>query len=241
MNQDMINLVKLQKLDLRLAQLLKLENEAPERMAQVEAELLAAEQKVDESLAREKEMSKRRRELEMEISVTDDKVKNNQARQLQAKNNDEYRALLKEADYLRKTNSAREDEVLALMESLEALTVENARLKTWLAEQRQTAQRKKKEIEDRLELNRVDRLDLEDERAGLTAALPENFINLYDRLYSKRNGRAVVAIKNGICLECHLQIPPQSYNELQRNESLMTCPNCLRIVYWQDHQDFIDL
>ena len=97
-------------------------------------------------MAEEKEILKRRRELETQISDNDEKIKANQGRQLQAKNNEEYRALLKEAEYLRKSNSACEDEVLEIMEKLETLTETNKNLQAWLEEEEKRLADKKVEI-----------------------------------------------------------------------------------------------
>ncbi|MEW5723538.1 MAG: C4-type zinc ribbon domain-containing protein [Thermodesulfobacteriota bacterium] len=241
LNLNMINLVKLQKMDDRIDRLKRIEREGPEALARVETELAQAEKTVEDSLTREKELNKRRRELEAQVEDTDAKIKSNQTRQLQAKTNEEYRALLKEADYLRKANSAHEDELLEILETLEGLTQENKRLKGWLEEQRRVAAERKAEIEARIKNSFEDRMNLEKEREGLTKDLPGQYLANYNRIYQRRNGRAVVGIADGVCQECHIQIPPQSFNELQRNEELMVCPNCNRIMYWVEHQDFADL
>jgi predicted nucleic acid-binding Zn-ribbon protein len=47
-----------------------------------------------------------------------------------------------------------------------------------------------------------------------------------------RRGLAVVAVSNGTCLGCHMNIPPQLYNQLQRADAILTCPQCHRIIYW---------
>jgi len=241
LNVVIVNLVKLQKLDAYIKNLKKVQEEGPKKLAEVEAEIEAAEKRVADSLALEKEMHKRRRDLEAEVEDIDEKIKQNQARQLRVKTNEEYRALLKENEYLRKSNAQREDEILDLMEKIEKITVENKGLKVWLEEQKKILAEKKKNIESWLEQCRQDQARMDAERPALLKEVPENYLNLYQRLYNGRNGRAVVPIVNGICQECHLQIPPQQFNELQRNDKLMTCPHCNRIIYWQNHEDFLDL
>ncbi len=47
-----------------------------------------------------------------------------------------------------------------------------------------------------------------------------------------RRGLAVVAVRDGTCRGCNMNIPPQLYNTLQRGNSLELCPNCNRIIYW---------
>jgi predicted nucleic acid-binding Zn-ribbon protein len=37
--------------------------------------------------------------------------------------------------------------------------------------------------------------------------------------------------RNGLCMECHVKMRPQVYNEARRNDSLIQCDNCSRILY----------
>lgn len=241
MNEDLINLVRLQLVDNKIAKIETIEKETPEQLAEVDAVLKSFEQKVNESVELESEKKKRRREVEAEVDDTENKIKNNQTRQLQAKNNEEYRAMLKEADFLKKANSSLEDELLELMEELEQLAEENEKLKTGLEEERSRTEEKKKNISGRMTVSLEKKSELVQERNGLLKSIPKKNIDLYNRVYNGRNGRAVVAIIQGICQECHLQIPPQNYIELQKNETVMICPNCQRIIYWQEHDDFKDI
>ncbi len=241
MVDDLIKLIHLQKLDYRLADLNRLVDGGPELLAAVDAEKAAAEAQVEESLEKEREMLKRRRQIEAEIADADEKIKANQGRQLQAKNNDEYRALLKEAEYLRKNNSAREDEALALIDASEKIAVENERLKGWLEEERGRLAEQRAQIEANLAQSRAAQMELDGDRQALVAGIQAKNMALYKRVYAGRNGRAVSRVVEGVCTECHIHLPPQSYNDLQKNEMLLTCPNCLRIMFWQGHPDFADM
>lgn len=238
MNIDLINLVKLQQIDDKLSILLRIEQEGPEKMAAVDHDLKKAESKVSAALDVENEAKKRKRELEAASEDIVLKVKENQARQLKAKTNEEYRALLKEGDYLKKSGGVNDDELLELMEKLENLTAENEKLTAWLSEEREKAQKKKREIEVWLKESLKDKDSYLIERESLRKDIPEQFLALYKRVFDKKNGKAVVGIVDGICQQCHLKIPPQDFNELQTNSKIMVCQNCQRIIYWADHEDF---
>ncbi|MBW2734063.1 MAG: hypothetical protein JRH20_16875, partial [Deltaproteobacteria bacterium] len=47
-----------------------------------------------------------------------------------------------------------------------------------------------------------------------------------------RGGIGVVRAAEGACSGCHMRLPPQLYNILQRNETIEQCPNCQRIIYY---------
>jgi len=55
----------------------------------------------------------------------------------------------------------------------------------------------------------------------------------YELIFARRGGKAVVAVSDGICKECHMNIPPQLWNEIIRNDKLNLCPNCHRILYYK--------
>jgi len=241
LNSNLIHLIKLQKIDERLGGLKKIEAEGPLKIEEIDQELAAAELLVQESLQSEKEMLKRRLALEGEIEDTDRKMQENQTRQLRVKTNEEYRAMLKESEFMRKANAAREDEVLELMEQLEKIGQENKRLKRWLQEQRENLAQKRQEVQAWIETSLAGLGQINADRTDLVASLSREHITLYERVYNKRNGKAVTPILDGICQECHLKIPPQKFIELQKNDQLMTCPHCGRIIFWGGHEDYLDL
>jgi len=241
LKSNMIHLVKLQKLDTTLERLRLAETEGPQRLVALDAELMQAEAKVRDSLELEKEQKKRRRDLETRIDETEAMIKKYQSRQFEVKTNEEYKALLKEIEFQKKEKTEAEDEVLQLMESLEVLEEENKRIEVWLKEQSKALALRKKKVEEWVASARQELEENRTKRETLIKDLPRNVFAMYERVYAGFNGRAVVPIIDGICQECHLQIPPQQFNELQRNDQVMSCPNCGRLIYWQGHEDYQDL
>jgi uncharacterized protein len=49
----------------------------------------------------------------------------------------------------------------------------------------------------------------------------------------------VGSVIGGVCQLCHINLPPQAFNEIKRGNSLMSCPNCHRIVYWGEDEYYI--
>jgi len=53
-------------------------------------------------------------------------------------------------------------------------------------------------------------------------------------IFSRRGGLAVVEVRGGICQGCRMHVPPQLFNEIQRNlERVFVCPSCQRILYFR--------
>ena len=81
---------------------------------------------------------------------------------------------------------------------------------------------------------------IQKERASLTGSreahvrgMDPDLVQMYTRLLRIRGGLAVVAVENGSCCGCHVSLTPQHYNEVCRNEKILTCRNCTRILYSQ--------
>ena len=55
----------------------------------------------------------------------------------------------------------------------------------------------------------------------------------YEMIFSRRGGLAVVEIREGACQGCRIRVPPQLFNEIQRNEHVILCPSCQRILFWR--------
>jgi predicted nucleic acid-binding Zn-ribbon protein len=76
--------------------------------------------------------------------------------------------------------------------------------------------------------------EMEKHRRDTAAAMDPGLLARYEQLKARTGGLAVAYVENTTCSGCHLNIPPQMYNELQRRDSLKFCPNCDRIIYWKN-------
>jgi predicted nucleic acid-binding Zn-ribbon protein len=69
-------------------------------------------------------------------------------------------------------------------------------------------------------------------RKEIEAALSANVLDLYERIRKARRGVAIAEVRDGFCTACHFALRPQLYNEVRAQESLLTCENCSRILYY---------
>ncbi len=47
-------------------------------------------------------------------------------------------------------------------------------------------------------------------------------------------GIAIAEARAESCSGCYMSIPPQVYVNVKKNESIITCPNCNRILYYKE-------
>jgi predicted nucleic acid-binding Zn-ribbon protein len=38
--------------------------------------------------------------------------------------------------------------------------------------------------------------------------------------------------REGLCVDCHVRLRPQVFNEVRRNDQLIQCESCTRILYF---------
>ena len=73
-------------------------------------------------------------------------------------------------------------------------------------------------------------------RTETVKGLPASIVNRYEKLREARRGLAVVEARNGNCMGCNMNIPPQLYNNLFRGDELIACPHCQRILVLRQEQ-----
>jgi predicted nucleic acid-binding Zn-ribbon protein len=73
--------------------------------------------------------------------------------------------------------------------------------------------------------------ELTAERQGLVQQLDRTVAADYDRIGRSRNGKVVVAVKDGTCQGCFMGVTRQMIARLWSKKELLHCPNCARLMY----------
>ncbi|HSE84091.1 MAG TPA: C4-type zinc ribbon domain-containing protein, partial [Thermodesulfobacteriota bacterium] len=71
------------------------------------------------------------------------------------------------------------------------------------------------------------------EREKVTSLVNSDILSMYERV-KRKNGIALVEAKNEVCTGCHMNIPPQLFNEVLTSSRIIQCPNCQRILYSEE-------
>jgi predicted nucleic acid-binding Zn-ribbon protein len=155
------------------------------------------------------------------------------------KSNKEYTAVLKEIEDQEKEKSLKEDHFLQLMDEIEALDRNCIEGSNELSELKNQYERTKEEVEN--ELKDLDAREdlLEKKRVKFCDSMDKDLLKRYLLLKGRKGGIAIGAVIGGICQSCYMGIPPQQFNELIRCNSLTSCPNCNRMIYWGEDIYFL--
>jgi predicted nucleic acid-binding Zn-ribbon protein len=225
-------LAQLQEVDLRLDKIRRTRDQVPERIRQLE-DALAKEQAAlaadEEKLAA---LEAQKREAERAVVADTERLKVAEHRLISIKSVREYQAAKRELDFAKKAGLLREDEIQRTRGDIEEVRKAVEARREALAARRAAAEGEIAEL--KAELARVDsQVEAEAaERGRLVSSVDQGLLRRYDQIRSKRQGIAVVEARGGACAGCRMAIPPQIYNEVQRHDELISCPNCQRILYF---------
>jgi predicted nucleic acid-binding Zn-ribbon protein len=179
----------------------------------------------------------RQRDLEGRLAAAETKMKDRRMRITRIRNDKELGLAKREVEMLKEETGAIETELMQVLEQTEVATAKATAAEEELA--RLTTARETEAGELRDTISRLSS-DIERDKARrdeLITGVDGELRRRYEMIFSRRGGVAVVQIQRGTCTGCHMNIPPQLFNQIQRNEQVFLCPNCQRILDWQPERE----
>jgi predicted nucleic acid-binding Zn-ribbon protein len=73
--------------------------------------------------------------------------------------------------------------------------------------------------------------ELEAIRPAATEGIDEDLLERYERLFKNKNAHAIVALEHEVCMGCHMKVTSQTGLELRANKTIVSCPQCGRILH----------
>jgi uncharacterized protein len=177
-------------------------------------------------------LDKQRRQLESTVTEEQFNLQKAQRKLLEVKTNKEYSAMVAEIEAFKRKISGHEDAVLHIMELTELRKQELQELERRVKEADQQLAEGRQRNESELAVLQDTVAGRRQAREAAMQQLERPVMDLYTRLLATRKGLAVVGIKNGTCQGCFLALPPQLMQEVRRNDRVLTCSHCQRILYW---------
>jgi predicted nucleic acid-binding Zn-ribbon protein len=191
-----------------------------------EAKFLSAQQEFEQ-------LKKDRREKEREIEEERDKVERAKAKLMSIKTNKEYYAMLKEIEGTKRANTAREDELLAILGRYEESEKRLAEFKEEVDEVSGKYRERMVDVEAKMSGFDKDIAQLAAKKADVAGRIDKGLARRFEMIFDRRDGIAIVPARNQSCTGCHMNLSPQLFNLLQRDDRIHTCPNCNRILYYE--------
>ena len=229
--QKLDALLKLQTIDSKLNEIIKVRGALPEEVSDLEDELAGYETRIEK-------YNQELNDLELDISNKRNVMKDSEKliqkyeeQQMNVRNNREYDAVSKEIELQtleiqiseKRINEAQE-KILVKKEEIEK--TDNIRI-----ERQKDLDSKEDELKVLLEESEEEEKKLIKEREKSSKRLEERLFNSYVKIRDNaRNGLAVVSVKRGACGGCFAVVPPQRQVEIKERKKLIVCEHCGRIL-----------
>jgi predicted nucleic acid-binding Zn-ribbon protein len=234
MDEQLKMLVQLQEIDAKIRALAEQKKRLPEALAGLEKKRALNQANLEAAKEGLLTAQKNKRDRDKDLEAGVQKVEKLKVRTSEIKNNKEYQALLKEIETFEQENKAVEDDILVLMDKIETasagITVAEQRAQdeevAILAEQQQ-GEAEFTKIEQELK-------GVEQARQEMVARVQPAVFSQYHKLLISKGGVAIAEARGESCSGCYMSIPPQVYVNVKKNESIICCPNCGRILHFKE-------
>jgi len=232
MNTDLTRLIRLQQLETAADEARRRIADHPARIQALDARLQGARDGLADIKARFATAGEKRRAEEKEVAGVQTRLAKYKDQLLEVKTNREYTAMLHEIETAQNDIRTREDRILEIMMESDELNagVKKSEGELKAAEKEIAAERSVLDTEMvglQAEINRTTA-----EREKLVTDIDRHVLAIFETTAKGRKGIAVAEAKDGLCTICHVRLRPQVFNEVRKNESIIQCDSCRRILYF---------
>ncbi|HSI82599.1 MAG: zinc ribbon domain-containing protein [Candidatus Methylacidiphilales bacterium] len=189
-------------------------------LARLKAETMAAEAE--------------RKRLDLEAASKRGQIARYKQQQLQTRKNEEYAALAHEIVRAEKDIHALEDEELELMQRYETGLAATATEKAALAEFEAKTTKSREDLKARKSYLEKELADLRSQQKKSEEIVPEEILDQYRRILKSKKDAAIVPVRHGVCNGCHMKLTMNTSLRIRTQDTLQTCTNCGRFVYWEE-------
>lgn len=232
MREHLELLWELQKIDLDLKHIMDERDRYPKELKKLEEKQKLEKERFLKEKEKLESLEKERRQKERNLLGEQEKIKRSEGRMSEVKTNKEYQALLSEIETFKETAGRIEEEILLIMEEIEELKKQLARREKEMATTLEKVEEEKKKIQEKMDQDEIAWKEKSHRKEILSKQVESNLFKLYNMLKEKRQGIGMVSVRNETCQGCFVNVPPQMFIEVQKNNAIIRCPNCNRILYW---------
>ena len=229
--EKLVGLIKLQKIDSKLDEFQVLKGELPLEVSDLEDEIAglhARKNRIEEEVNGISEFIESKREAIKEAEAL---AKKYEKQSDNVKNSREFEAINKEMEMQQLEVKLAEKHIKDANEEI----AEKARLldgaKKTIATKEGVLNHKKSELEKIIVDTEKEETQFQKKSKEARSHIDERLLYSYDRIRTNyRNGLSVVPVERDACGGCFNAIPPQKQSEIKLRKKLMVCENCGRIL-----------
>jgi len=231
MSPDIERVIALQRLDSAVLDAERRLADEPEREKGFEARLESARERLASARQRLTDNQNARREIEKEVAIQQARLSKFRDQLMDVKTNREYQAIQHEIEIAQNEVRTREEKILERMIEADDLNATHKRAEGELAAEQKAVEADRRTMQGENGELKASLERIAGERLALVAAIDQKVLAIFELVARKRNGIAVAEARDGICTICHVRLRPQVFNTVLRNEQIIQCDTCNRILY----------
>ena len=232
MSPDLQQLIRLQELDSAAERHRRRIADIPAAQAALDARLAERTAAVDGVKARIAACQAARRDLDRELATVQARLSKYKNQLMEVKTNKEYQAMQKEMATAEEEIGGLETRTLERMEEADTLAVELKTAEAALKSEEAEIARERQRLEQEKGTAAASLEHTTAERTRTAATVSREALAVFERIAAGRKGQAMAEARDGLCTVCHVRLRPQIFNHARRNDSIIQCDSCQRILYY---------
>ena len=234
MNNNLKQLIELQKIDSRLLDIKELRGDLPNTVEKLAKDLEKTKTNLKSVADRVEEITSEERKEANTIEDSTSKLKKLQDQLYLVKSNKEYDALNFEIDHLKDAIDKSENIIFNLEEEKETIDEKNKIVQLDLDNAIKILDEKSSELDVTMSKTEKEESELNKSKIKVIEKIEDNFISTYNRLRKAKDGLGVMSIISNACGACYTQLPRQTVIEVKDSTNIISCPNCSTYLFFDE-------
>jgi predicted nucleic acid-binding Zn-ribbon protein len=232
MSPELERLITLQDIETRIATSQKRIAEAPAEIASLDAKLTAARDALTSAKQAVVDHQISRRDLDRDLIAAQQRLSKYKEQLMAVKTNEEYHAMQHQIAAAAADVGRIEELIIVNMVEADDLASRLKGAEAVLTRHEAEVARDRGAIEADVTNRHAVLEQAARDREALVPQIDLNAHALFERLRVARQGIAVAQAVDGHCSVCQMRLRPQVFHTIVRNESIVQCDSCQRILYF---------
>jgi len=229
---DLERLILLQDIERRSAAAARIVAEAPGILAALATTLANAKAGVESARSAIADNQAVRRALERDLQTAQQRLEKYKDQTMAVKTNEEFHAMQHQMAAVKADIDRLEGSILEVMMTADALQGRLAAAEATLTAQSASVAAQQATVSADRDANAAMVLACAAERQALVAQMTPSVVATFDKVARQRTGVGVARAEQERCIVCQVRLRPMVYSAVKRNDSIIQCESCQRILYF---------